>query len=78
MARQHIKEIQSSIGILLARVDERVESMHSYLEQEVKPALTAILTMKETVKWVKAGVIGIYTLIGSGIIAAIAQALTHK
>ena len=62
---------------VLTRLDERVGAVHEYIVNEIRPALKEIVSLKETMWWLKAGVLGIYGLFGSTIISGIAYLIKH-
>jgi hypothetical protein len=56
----------------LGRVDERIQAIHEYIINEIRPALKDLACVKESVRWLKAGVFGVYGLLGSALLALIA------
>lgn len=58
----------------LARIDERVGAVHEYIINEIRPAIKELAGLKETVSWLKAGVIGVYGLLGSVLLSAVVYA----
>lgn len=68
---------KSDTDVVLHRLDERVSAVHEYIIQEIRPAVKEIVSLKETMWWLKAGVLGIYGMFGSTILAGIAYVMKH-
>jgi len=49
----------------LIRMDERVGAVHEYIVNEIRPAIKELVSMKETVRWLRAGVFGVYGTFGA-------------
>lgn len=59
---------KSSSEERLARMDEKLGAVHEYIVNEIRPAIKEVVSMRETVRWLKAGVFGVYGIFGSFII----------
>lgn len=57
---------------MLVRVDEKIAAVHEYIVNEIRPSIKELIGMKESIKWLKAGVFGVYGLLGSFVLAAVA------
>lgn len=56
--------MSASASAVMARIDERVTALHDYVTHDVKPMVEKLATLAETTKWLKLGVIGIYSSVG--------------
>ncbi|MGD9724868.1 MAG: hypothetical protein AB7V39_00470 [Nitrospiraceae bacterium] len=60
---------------MLVRVDEKVAAVHEYIVNEIRPAIKELSGIKESIKWLKAGVFGVYGLFGSVLLAVVAYVM---
>jgi hypothetical protein len=60
---------------MLARMDERLTAVHEYIVNEIRPSIKELIGIKESVKWLKAGVFGVYGLLGSVLIGVTAYVM---
>ena len=59
---------------LLVRIDERVHSLTTRIENEISPAIKQLALLIETVKWLKLATLGIYTGIGAMVLQSVVNA----
>lgn len=60
---------------MLARMDEKMAAIHEYIVNEIRPSIKELIGIKESIKWLKAGVFGVYGLLGSVLMAVVAYVM---
>ena len=67
-----IKSTKQADTERLIRMEERMVAVHEYIVNEIRPAIKELTSMKETLRWTKAGVLGIYGIFGSLLLTLLA------